>query len=106
MAVCCVVGSMQITFMYGPVLATVQELTPVRQRATMVALLMMGLNILGASLGAVIAAWLAGRLHSYTWGIFITAQASLVAIPFFVVAFRRYRTDLARRELVFEGSTP
>ena len=106
MAMCCVVGSMQITFMYGPVLATVQELTPSRQRATMVALLMMGLNILGASLGAVIAAWLAGRLHSYTWGIFITAQASLVAIPFFIVAFRRYRTDLARRELLLEGSTP
>ena len=55
---------------------------------------------------SVIAAWLTGRLHSYTWGIFITAQASLVAIPFFVVAFRRYRTDLARRELLLEGSTP
>jgi len=104
--VCCLVGSIQITFMYGPVLATIQELTPVRQRATMVALLMMGLNILGASLGSVIAAWLTGRLHSYTWGIFITAQASLVAIPFFVVAIRRYRTDLARRELLLEGSTP
>ena len=67
--------------MYGPVLATVQELTPLRLRATMVAFLLIGLNIFGASLGAVIAAWLAGRLHSYTWGIFITAQASLVADP-------------------------
>ena len=104
--VCCLVGSIQITFMYGPVLATIQELTPVGLRATMVAFWLIGLNILGASLGSVIAAWLAGRLHSYTWGIFITAQASLVAIPFFIVAFRRYRTDLARRELVLEGSTP
>ena len=55
---------------------------------------------------AVVAAWATEKLGSYTWGIFITAQASLVAMPLFVVAFRRYRTDLARSELVFEGSTP
>ena len=30
LAVCCVVGTLQITFMYGPVLATIHELTPVR----------------------------------------------------------------------------
>ena len=94
--------------MYGPVLATIQELTPVRLRATMVSVLLIGLNVFGASLGAVIAAWLVGRLHSYTWGIFITAQASLLAIPLFLVAFLRYGTDRARArvELVLEESPP
>jgi MFS family permease len=111
LAVCCVVASMQITFMYGPVLATIQELTPLRQRATMVAVWLIGLNILGASLGSVIAAWLKGRMssytsNSYTWGIFITAQVSLVAIPLFVLAFRRYRADLARLTPEWEEPTP
>jgi hypothetical protein len=75
----------------------VQELTAVRLRATMVALLLIGLNILGASLGAVIAAWLVGQLGSFTLGIFITAQASLLSIPLFLWAYRRYETDLSRR---------
>ncbi len=94
--VCYCIGSILITIMYGPVLATVQELSQVRLRATTVALLMIGLNIFGASLGSVLAAWLTGVLHSYTWGIFITAQAGLLSIPLFLLADRRYETDLAR----------
>src|SRR5262249_37631368 len=106
LAVCCVIASMMITYMYGPVLATVQELTPPHLRATMVAFLLIGLNILGASLGSVIAAWLAGLLHSYTWGIFITAQGSLVAIPVFLLALRYYRTPTVRLDVTLEGNTP
>ena len=94
--VCCVFSTILITFMYGPVLASVQELTPVRLRATMVALLLIGLNILGSSLGAVLAAWLVGVLKSYTWGIFIAAQIGLLSIPLFLSAHRRYQNDLAR----------
>ena len=94
--VCYCIGSILITIMYGPVLATVQELSPVRLRATTVALLMIGLNIFGASLGSVLAAWLTGFLHSFTWGIFITAQAGLLSVPLFLLAYRRYETDLAR----------
>lgn len=96
LALCYVFGSMSVTYMYGPVLATVQELSPVRLRATMVALLLIGLNITGASLGAVMAAWLTGALRSYTWGIFITTQAGLLSIPFFLLAYRRYAVDLAQ----------
>jgi len=96
LGVCYGMGSILITIMYGPVLATIQELSPVRFRSTTVALLMIGLNIFGASLGSVLAAWLAGFLHSFTWGIFITAQASLLSSPFFLLAYRRYETDLAR----------
>ena len=106
LAVCCVIASMMITYMYGPVLATVQELTPPHLRATMVAFLLIGLNILGALLGSVIAAWLAGLLHSYTWGIFITAQGSLVAIPVFLLALRYYRTPTVRLDVALEGNTP
>jgi len=93
--VCCVMGSMLITIMYGPVYATVQELSPVGIRATMIAVLLIGLNIFGASLGSVLAAALSQRL-GYTWGIFVTAQASLLALPLLLLAARRYATDLAR----------
>ena len=96
LGVCYCIGSILITIMYGPVLATIQELSPVRLRATTVALLMIGLNIFGASLGSVLAAWLAGVFHSFTWGIFITAQAGLLSVPFFLLAYRRYEADLAR----------
>jgi MFS family permease len=102
LAVCCAIGSILITFMYGPVLATIQELAPLRLRATMVAILLIGLNILGASLGAVIAAAVEERIGSYTWAIFLTAQAGLLAIPLFALAFRRYETDLARLALLKE----
>jgi hypothetical protein len=73
----------------------------------MVAFWLIGLNILGASLGAVIVAWLkpTPMVGNYTWAIFLTAQASLLAIPLFIVAFRRYRTDLARLELAMEDAT-
>ncbi len=89
------VGSIFVTMMYGPVFATVQELTPLRQRATMIAFLLIVLNVLGASLGAVIAAQLVKALGSYTWGIFLTAQISLLAIPLFLLAARRYQADQA-----------
>ena len=88
-------SSMMITVMYGPVLATVQELTPVRIRATMIAFLLICLNIFGASLGALLAAQLTKQLHSYTWGIFITCQISLLAIPMFFWASRRFERDRA-----------
>ena len=87
------VGSIFVTMMYGPVFATVQELTPVRIRATMIAFLLICLNILGASLGALIAARLTKYLGSYTWGIFYTSQISLLAIPMFFFAARRFRIE-------------
>ncbi len=93
---CNCIAAIMVTIMYGPVLATVQELSPIRLRATTIALLMIGLNIFGASLGSVIAAWLTGYLSSFTWGILITAQAGLLSIPLFLLAYRRYETDLAR----------
>ena len=96
LGMCYCIGCVLITIMYGPVLATVQELSSIRLRATTVALLMIGLNIFGASLGSIIAALLTGYLESYTWGIFITAQAGLLSIPVFLLAVRRYETDLAR----------
>jgi len=95
-ALCCVISSIYVTMMYGPVYATVQELTPLRIRATMIAFLIIWLNILGVSLGAVITAELSDYLGSYTWGILLTAQIGLFAVPLFVFAARGFERDSQR----------
>jgi len=99
---CYLIGSIYITMMYGPVYATVQELSPLRLRSTMIAFLIIWLNLLGASLGSVIAALLSKALGSYTWGIFLTAQVGLVAIPLFLLAGRRFEAD--RNRLLAEAA--
>jgi MFS transporter, Spinster family, sphingosine-1-phosphate transporter len=105
-SVSCLIGSIYVTMMYGPVLATVQDLTPLRIRSTMLAFLIIWLNILGASLGAVIAARLTRSLGSYTWGIFATAQVGLVAVPLFWLAARRFETDRQRLQICDAETLP
>jgi MFS family permease len=95
-------SAMSVTILYGPIYASVQELTPLRIRATMVAVLIVGLMLLGASLGGPLAAYLAeqfaaaGFTQPLTAGIFITGQVGLLAIPLLLVAARRYHYDLAQ----------
>jgi MFS family permease len=93
---CCFISAIYVTMMYGPVYATVQELSPLRIRSTMIAFLIIWLNLLGASLGGVVAAQLSKSLGSYTWGIFLTAQLGLVAVPSLLLAARRVEADRAR----------
>jgi MFS family permease len=93
------IACISVTMMYGPVLATVQELTPVRMRATMIAILLIGLNVFGVSLGAVIVPLVSAYLESYTWGIFLVSQLALLAIPLFLLAAPRFQTDQASLQL-------
>jgi MFS family permease len=99
--ICCAVSAVLVTMIYGPLYATVQELTPLRIRSTMIAVLIVGLMLLGASLGAPLAAHLAERFATagfkqpLTAGIFVTGQIGLLAVPLLLVAARRYSTDLA-----------
>jgi MFS family permease len=100
--VCAAVSAMLVTMIYGPIYASVQELTPLRIRSTMIAVLIVGLMLLGASLGGPLAAFLAERFAAagfaqpLTAGIFITGQIGLFAIPLLLLAARRYTIDLAR----------
>ncbi len=100
--VCGLVCAILVTMHYGSVYASVQELTPVRIRATMIAVLIVGLMLLGASLGGPLAAYLAERFTAagfsqpLTAGIFVTGQIGLLAIPLLLLAARRYRYDRER----------
>jgi MFS family permease len=100
--VCGLVSAMLVTMIYGPIYASVQELTPLSIRSTMIAVLIVGLMLMGASLGGPLAAFLAERLMAagyaqpLTGGIFITGQIGLLAIPLLLLAARRYSRDVAR----------
>ena len=90
-----------------PGYSTVQELTPLRHRATMVAFLLIGLNILGASLGSVVAA---GAGRSKNNGLYLGHLHHRAGQPGrHAVLFRGVpplRTDLARRELAEKETAP
>jgi len=92
--VSCAISAILVTMIYGPLYASVQELTPLRIRSTMIAVLIVGLMLLGASLGAPLAARLAesfeaaGFKQPLTAGIFVTGQIGLLAVPLLLVAER------------------
>jgi MFS family permease len=100
--VACCLGSILITLGYGPVLGTVQDLTPPRVRATTVALTLLGQNLLGSSLGVLVAALLREPLGGLTWSLLVTGQAGLLALPLYLLAVRWYPKDPARRALLAE----
>jgi MFS family permease len=88
-------SSMGSTTWYGPVFATVQDLTPARIRSTAVAFLLLALNLLGTGLGPLVAG-LIGDAVSLWRGLLICACIGMTAIIPAFLAARRYETDLTR----------
>jgi MFS transporter, Spinster family, sphingosine-1-phosphate transporter len=99
--VTCFVGAILLTYFYGSLFATVQDLVPVSMRSTIIAVLIFSVNMLGIAPGSIFAGALCDRLvgeveHPMSWGLFITGLAGLLAVPFFALAAWRYSIDLAR----------
>ncbi len=93
--VCWFFSSLGSTMWYGPVFATVQDLTPARIRSTAVAFLLLALNLLGTGLGPLVSGAIGDR-ESLWRGLLICACIGFTAaIPAWLAA-RRYGTDLAR----------
>ncbi len=105
------VGFFQLGSFYGPTFSTVQELVPPQIRATVVAFYILMLNFVGLGLGITLGGVMIDRLHAagvdqpYTWTLVCFTLLSLLAIPLFFVAGRRYDKDRRRLfELVAERS--
>jgi MFS family permease len=99
--VTCFVGAMLMTYFYGSLFATVQDLVPVSVRSTMIAVLIFSVNLLGIAPGSFVAGRLCDSLegqvaYPMSWGLFLTGLAGLLAVPCFALAARRYSIDLAR----------
>ncbi|MEM7099436.1 MAG: MFS transporter [Pseudomonadota bacterium] len=98
------IGFFQLGCFYGPTFATVQELVPPKIRGTVVAFYILTLNFVGLGIGVtlggiVIDAILeSGGDSPYTVTLFTFTLLSMIAIPLFYLAGRRFDRD---REALF-----
>ena len=100
-------GYFQLGLFYGPVFSTVQELVPIKIRATIVAFLILMLNLVGltfGSLGGGVAVDLlraASVDNPYTTMLVIFTAISALNIPCYYFAGKLYDKDKRKLEEVF-----
>jgi MFS family permease len=98
------VAFFQLGCFYGPTFSTVQELVPPQIRATVVAFYILLLNFVGVGIGitagGICIDWLISLNveEPYTWTLIAFTVISLLAIPLFYIAGRRFSRD---REQMF-----
>lgn len=96
------VGFFQLGCFYGPTFSTVQELVPPQIRATVVAFYILVLNFIGLGIGitagGIVIDWLISLsvAEPYTWTLLAFTLISLLAIPLFYMAGRRFTRDRER----------
>lgn len=102
------IGYFQLGCFYGPTFATVQELVPPQIRGTVVAFYILALNFFGLGLGVtgggIVVDWMIaeGIAEPYTMTLLAFTILSLVAIPLFFFAGRRFERD---REALYASVT-
>ncbi len=104
----------QVGCFYGPVFATVQELTPPRIRGTMMAFVILSIQLFGVAIGVssagVVIDWLisANIEEPYTVALLVFTLISLASVPMFWLAGHRFERDrnalLEREGSLTEGS--
>ena len=100
-------GYFQLGLFYGPVFSTVQELVPIRIRATIVAFLILMLNLVGLTFGSLGGGVAVDLLRSasvadpYTSMLVIFTAISALNIPCYYFAGKLYERDKKRLEEVF-----
>ena len=93
------VGYFQLGCFYGPTFATVQELVPPQIRGTLVAFYILSLNFFGLGLGVtgggIVVDWMIAEeiAEPYTMTLLAFTALSLIAIPLFYFAGRRFERD-------------
>ncbi|MEM7410509.1 MAG: MFS transporter [Myxococcota bacterium] len=95
-------GYFQLGSFYGPTFSTVQELVPLKIRATVVAFYLFALNLVGLGIGITGGGILVDVLQArgvaepYTWTLIGFTLLAGLAIPCFFFAGRRFEADRAR----------
>jgi MFS family permease len=102
------VGFFQLGCFYGPTFSTVQELVPPRIRGTVVAFYLLSLNFVGLGIGVtsggIVIDYLQnnGSAEPYTLTLLTFTLISMLAIPLFFMAGRRFDRD---REALFASES-
>lgn len=92
-------GFFQLGAFYGPTFSTVQELVPPQIRGTLVGFYILMLNFIGLGVGITVGGFVIDRFvaagvdEPYTWGLVTFTVLSLLAIPLFLLAGRRFDRD-------------
>ena len=89
------ISSMSAMFAYGGVFSTVQDLAPVKIRATAVAFLIFAQNFLGSGPGP----WITGRLvdnWTFTGALLTGAAVGFMSTPLYIIAALRFKKDRER----------
>ena len=98
------IGFFQLGCFYGPTFSSVQELVPPQIRATVVAFYILMLNLVGLGFGITAGGYCidamleAGVQQPYTWTLVVFTLISLLAVPLFFAAGRRFEHDRAHLE--------
>jgi len=88
-------SSMGSMFAFGAVFSTVQDLVPIRIRATAVAFLIFSQNFLGSGPGP----WVTGRLvdnWTFTGALLTAAAVGFLSTPLYIIAALRFKKDRER----------
>ena len=91
--------SMNVTFFYGPVFSAVQELTPFKVRSTMIAIFILGVNIIGMGIGSFATGYLCDYVYNntgspYTYSLITVGLAGFFAILCYFIASFSYKKDI------------
>ena len=103
------VGSFQLGCFYGPTFSTVQELVPAHIRATVVAFYILFLNLAGLGFGITMGGYVIDQLiaagvdQPYSKMLLIFTALSLLAIPLFYIAGKRFEGDRGRLFAAMRG---
>ena len=102
-----IIGYFQLGCFFGPTFSTVQELVPDRIRATVVAFYILTLNLIGLTIGSwgggVVVDWMVIENYQepYTMMLVVFSIISVISIPCYYLAGKRYKKDKVLLDEVF-----
>jgi len=102
-----IVGYFQLGCFFGPTFSTVQELVPENIKATVVSFYILTLNLIGLTIGSFVGGILADLMEAanyqepYTVMLVIFSIISIISIPCYYLAGKKYHEDKNRLETIF-----
>jgi len=103
-----IIGYFQLGCFFGPTFSTVQELVPENIKATVVSFYILTLNLIGLTIGSFVGGILADNLMTanyqepYTVMLVVFSIISIVTIPCYFLAGKRYKKDKILLDEAFE----